>query len=733
MVTEAGSILLGAPTDAFKATKSYCERHKLPFPRVLVAPLEMLSQAAPQFNPEFFLYDFLFVYGAAFHPEFADERLVLVMDDDQVKNVLRSLEMTLTGPTEADLRSYVDDDGKPLVEEKTIRDLSRVSEHMSIKAGDKPRELKTMVCTTTFDSNGEAELLDGEVRIKRSDRSSFLVRHRQQTAEVDISITKRVTPYSVLPVPAQPQRPLSFAVKPLGTRSGFDLSGPSTGFLIWVNGRVVVYDGPVGTRFLIEHQGISCEEIDVVILSHCHDDHMGAFVELIISGQRPKVYTTIPIFRSALLKLSTYFRLPPEEVENYIDYYPVKTGEPFEALGATFEFFYTVHSIPTVGLSVTFRDHRGTNHRAVISGDTMHHEGLLQLKAEGVISGEIYADMRNLVPKERMDNSIYFCDVGESIIHGHPQDWADNKNRVLYYHCPDNVHTRSFGRELAVPGQTVTLVKPRTLHPSVPVRLLNALRFLEISDPAWLSTILFRGRQREASVGEKLVTEGHAMGNTFTVIVSGSASVTIASQPTFEPIATLRPGEFFGLIELVDENGVHTATVTAETPIELLEIDAKLFMEYVKHHNLTETLQRIWTHRPLVESTELFRGLDLSVRNQLAKVARTSSFKAGTCLISADRPVDGLYVVLSGAVELRRDKAAVRTITSDDRDNYFGAVGAFGDNSTIDNGSIHAITDVDAIYITHEDLEHACARDMSVRYALTKAARERELYRSIKS
>ena len=52
------SVLFGVPADAFKAVKQHCMDHNLPFPRTLVAPQDMLVNATPQFNPEFFLYDF---------------------------------------------------------------------------------------------------------------------------------------------------------------------------------------------------------------------------------------------------------------------------------------------------------------------------------------------------------------------------------------------------------------------------------------------------------------------------------------------------------------------------------------------------------------------------------------------------------------------------------------------------------------------------------------------------
>src|SRR5688572_20376792 len=115
VVTDHGSVLLGAPADAFKATKKYCQDHKLPFPRELVAPQTLLVDAAPQFNPEFFLYDFLFVYGAAFKPELASERLRLILDHDQVRDAKEALRITLNGPSRQEMSSWRDDKGAPAV------------------------------------------------------------------------------------------------------------------------------------------------------------------------------------------------------------------------------------------------------------------------------------------------------------------------------------------------------------------------------------------------------------------------------------------------------------------------------------------------------------------------------------------------------------------------------------------------------------------------------------------
>ncbi len=669
VVSQYGSVLLGAPADAFKATKKYCNEHNLPFPREIVSPQRMLVQASPQFNPEFFLYDFLFVYGQAFKPELSAERLQLVLDEEQVAPTLEALRITLTGPTRDEMLGYVDAKGKRLMTDVVVAALATVSEHMALKKGDGLRTFEDMISTTAFDSNGHATLLGGELNIEREGPTAFRLSHKKHAVTVDLAIHGTIVPFATLPVPKTFQTPQTFAVKPLGTRNGFDLSGPTTGFAIWVNGRVVLYDGPVGTRYLLASQGISPEDVDVIVLSHCHEDHMGAFVELFLSGYRPRVLTTEPIYRSALVKLSSYFSQPIEQIEKLIDYQRVVPGSTLDVLGARFDFFYTVHSIPTIGIAVSLTDHKGVTHRVQISGDTMHHEGLDSMHADGVIGDAQHKAMRDLVPGSRIDNAYFFADVGEAMIHGHPKDWAENPNRMLYYHCADSEHTRSFGCDLAMPGQSMTLVEPRKLHPATPGRLLSALRFMDWRDPSWFQTLLFRGHSRTAEAGEILVAEGQD-NRILSVIVSGQVRVSIQNEGRV--VGHLGPGEFFGGIEFVDQSGHYSATVIAATPVELFEFETKLLHDHVLRRGMRAAFEAIWSNRPGVDTATLFAGLHVAEKNRIAEAAQSIAFQPGDVLIPQNSVDNDFYLLSSGQVGIFHEGEKIAEIGPDDEDNFFG-------------------------------------------------------------
>ncbi len=723
VVTDKGSALIGAPADAFKATKKYCQDHDLPFPRELVSPQSMLVAAAPQFNPEFFLYDFLFVYGAAFKPDLAGERLKLVLDADQVADAKEALRITLNGPTREEMAGYLNEDGTPALEPEVVDQLANISEDMAIKKGDVPRTIDDSIETVEFDAKGTVKVLDGSLTITRTGTDAFELKSGKKKARVDLTIEPPVVPFATLPVPAKFQPPLTFGVKPLGTRSGFDLSGPTTGFLLWINGRAVIYDGPVGTRYLLESQGISPEDVEAVILSHCHEDHMGAFVELFLAGYRPAVLTAEPVYRSALLKLSGYFRRPEAEVAKLFNYRRLTPGQPIDMLGAHWEFFYTVHSIPTIGLRVSMKDRRGITHSIQISGDTMHREGLDQMHERGVLTTEHYEQMIGLVPDTQVQQAHFFADVGEAIIHGHPKDWADNPNHLIYYHCPDNDHTRSFGKEIASPGMLRTLIEPSKLHPSTPGRLLSALRFLDFNDPGWFQTILFQGHQRTAEPGEVLADagQGDRESDTFTVIVSGMAKVT---DSLGKEITKLRPGEFFGVIELVDRDGCQTATVTAETPMELFEVAAHVFHDYIESSGLQDVLEQIWTKRPMVESARIFRRLDTAVRNQIARAATPHTYKKGTVIVEQGTTSDDFFLLIEGEVTIKANGDEVGTLSADDPDNFFGEIAAVNPGQKR-SANVVAKTEVEVLRINGDDLRHLFDNHMGVRYALMVAIERR--------
>ena len=78
-------------------------------------------------------------------------------------------------------------------------------------------------------------------------------------------------------------------------------------------------------------------------------------------------------------------------------------------------------------------------------------------------------------------------------------------------------------------------------------------------------------RRVDALAGDVLTAEGEP-GDTFYLIATGSATVTRGGVR----LASLGPGSYFGEIAII-ERGPRTATVAADTPMRMFELEASDF------------------------------------------------------------------------------------------------------------------------------------------------------------
>ncbi len=155
---------------------------------------------------------------------------------------------------------------------------------------------------------------------------------------------------------------------------------------------------------------------------------------------------------------------------------------------------------------------------------------------------------------------------------GRDIEWAFAAGELYLLQCRAITRAGSKPRRAPAPSEPAADVAE-----AVPVSSLEGVPlFAELSTTeAHQVARLFKERRFEA--GETVTKEG-AGGGTFFIIRSGEAAVTVHGRPR----GTLRPGDHFGEIALIDE-GARTATVTAST--ELL------------CYGLT-----LWDFRPLVQA-----------------------------------------------------------------------------------------------------------------------------------
>lgn len=641
-ITERGAVLYGAPADAFKATKQFCTENGLPMPVVLAAPKTGLVNSAPQFVPEFFLYDFLFVRGAAFKPELAHEKLTLVVEPGSEERELNALRLTLYGPNREELESFRDADNGLTAEHVDF--LARVSEHMAIKRGGGTGGIYDMAEAVAYDADDSVRLFDGEYRLRRTGPFTVELSGPDGSASARVETHGLVPPFNPVPAPSDPLEPMQFGMQALGVRGGFDPSGPTTGFLLWLNGRGVLFDGPPKALQVLDAQGISPDDIEALVLSHCHEDHMASFAELVLELNRPRVLTAEPIYRSALQKLATNLNMPESAVAELMDYEPISPGTPHHGWGATFDFFYTVHPIPTLGLtaSATIDD---TEYRMTITGDTLDHDGLTKMVDAGAITDIERQRMLDVIPREKHPNAVFYADVGESLIHGHPKDWSNNPNSIVYYHCPDNEHTRAFEHQVATPGMRHVLVPGRGARALAPSRLMRALSPLGSEEPEALVEDLANSQVRRLNEGERLVGSGEATSR-FSVVLTGALAQLGPDSSRRE----LRSGDCIGLFHGVDDTHHALGDVIALTPTELLELDVDVIERHLLKTGLANVPTVIRRQLRFIDRIPAFSRLGVADRCRLARALHLEQHSAGRPLVAAGAAGDDLLVLLEGRV-----------------------------------------------------------------------------------
>ena len=181
--------------------------------------------------------------------------------------------------------------------------------------------------------------------------------------------------------------PPSFGVTILGNSHGFDPSGSVSGYVLWINGRGLMIDPPPYASATLEREGIRPRTIVGIILTHTHSDHDAGAFQKVLTGSPVVVITTPTIYQSFIRKYAALASLNPALLRHCHRYKPAIIGEDLRFQGATFKFFYSLHSIPCVGFRVEWR-----GRSIVFSGDHLHDPVMID-KLQEKVSG-IYEELQ---------------------------------------------------------------------------------------------------------------------------------------------------------------------------------------------------------------------------------------------------------------------------------------------------------------------------------------------------
>jgi glyoxylase-like metal-dependent hydrolase (beta-lactamase superfamily II) len=179
--------------------------------------------------------------------------------------------------------------------------------------------------------------------------------------------------------PLRTFHPPSFGVTTLGNSHGFDKTGSTSGYVLWINGRGIMIDPPPYSSSTLEREGIHPQMIIGVIITHCHADHDAGAFQKVLTGARVAVITSPSIYKSFIRKYAALSGLKPSLLRHCHRYRPAVIGQPLQFQGATFHFTFSLHTIPCIAFRVEWR-----SRSIVFTGDHLNLPPLIDELEEHV-------------------------------------------------------------------------------------------------------------------------------------------------------------------------------------------------------------------------------------------------------------------------------------------------------------------------------------------------------------
>lgn len=611
-----GPVQVGVPPETIKDALAA----GLEVPSIFVVPPELfdrrrgLTLAEVEF-PSYFNY---FV---------RKRRTTLVVDDLDVENRLRTVfRESLFGPpnpnNDAEFARDFPRDRRP--------QFSREIDHFRRGPDAKRTDVDDLVRFVRLDA-GPAELGDG-LRVERRPDEYAIFDGDTLLGVAPARVDLPARPMRSIP-PAIPFEPPAFGVTVLGASHGFDPSGKTTGFVLWVGGRGILVDPPCDTTEHLRERGVMPKVIEGVILTHCHADHDAGVLAKLLEEGRVRLYTTPTILGSFLRKYSAISGIASDLLRRTFSFSPVTIGQPTSIGGAELVFFYTLHSIPAVG----FEAYYGGKSLA-LSGDSLYDPARIRALCE---SGVITPARRDALIDFPWHHNVVLHEAGVPPLHTPIAALAalppQVKERLLLVHIAKKDVPPETGLRTADVGLDHTIridvEAPELASAADLLGVFCAVDFFRELPMSRAREVLTLARRRRVPAGTKIIAQDSA-GAEFFVIASGSVSVIRDG----EVIKSYHAGDYFGETALVLDQP-RTADVVARSDVDLAVLDRHGFAYLLRGTDIPRRLVRLARARDeraweVVEANAALRQLTGAQRTQLLSYLETARVEAGEVLWS---------------------------------------------------------------------------------------------------
>jgi CRP-like cAMP-binding protein len=257
--------------------------------------------------------------------------------------------------------------------------------------------------------------------------------------------------------------------------------------------------------------------------------------------------------------------------------------------------------------------------------------------------------------------------------------------------------------------------------------LRKEIPLLKDIPPFLFELVLEKIHLRTLATGERLFSEGDE-GSSLSFVAAGELAVS-AKGDDGAPVllGLLGPGDVAGEISFL--SGVpRTATVTARTRVDLLELDRNALTPLVKkHRHVADALSRLYAERVLdgvLARSRLFGRLPRTDRDALARRLKPVAARPGDVLVREGESDAGLFLVRRGAVRVTVRKGtrqvALALLTPHE---FFGDLASVRTRAR--TASVTAVTDSELLWLSGPDLLALLARHPELSAALEEIQLER--------
>ncbi len=440
--------------------------------------------------------------------------------------------------------------------------------------------------------------------------------------------------------------PPRMGVTCLGPSHGFDPKQNTSGFIIWLNNRGIMIDPPAATTQWLHLSNVNPKYIDSIILTHCHSDHDAGTFQKILAEEKVSIYTTRTIMGSFLKKYSSLTQISEDKLLNMFKFIPITIHEPIRIHQGIFDFYYTLHSIPTIGFKVNFRDKT-----LIYSSDHLNEPNIIEdLYQKNIISEY----RRNFLKNFPWECDIIYHEAGIPPLHT-PIAYLntlpkDIQKKMTIYHIAEKDFPKETDLTLAKFGIQHTNIIDIPEYPyDTATDILNILEKVEYFNGFNLTKInelVSILKLEKFNKGDIIIKEG-TLGDKFYIITSGKVSISDHNSQ----VNTKQFGEYetFGEASLLLNEPRH-ATVKAETQVEAMTIDKESFLNLLRGTKLEKKLLHLassrntvtWNaliHSPLFKNTTSFQKTAFEI------ILNPFEIKINQILIEKGNPLNEMFLV----------------------------------------------------------------------------------------